>query len=490
MPSGAQSTSMPSPIASRALQDELRDTKRRLKAGGGAGLPKPGRPGRRRGGDRGGRRAVDRARRGVRVDRRAQGRSPRTLARRSTSGVIALALDADEPQLFVTVSRRPRRRAASPPATSSARRCPRSTARAAAGRRWPRARARAGRARRRARRDRRPSDWRDRRGGLMAFWRRIWQRDERERWPPAPRSTSGRSSPRRSSSRSTTPGTGRSRASAQAPGPHPHAVGHRRRHRGGRRQLCGRPPGSGGDGRLPADPGRHRHRRRAGQGLHDDPQPGAQAARPADQRGRAPEAHRRRPARGAARGRASDHLGDRAAARRRPPGPRGGHRRVHRRLRADQPGRVPGPARQDRHLQRVRAAGPPRRAADASPASWTWSCSRSSPSRTPSPACSGRSRSASPARCSSTSAAARPTSRSSAGAASRAPGCSRSVGGRSPRAWPTAWTCRSRGPKSCKVDYARGLEVDERDEVAAIIGDDVRVWAAGVELVMEELSRR
>ena len=42
--------------------------------------------------------------------------------------------------------------------------------------------------------------------------------------------------------------------------------------------------------------------------------------------------------------------------------------------------------------------------------------------------------------------------------------------------------------ESRKVDYARGLEVEDREAVAAIIGDDVRVWAAGVELVMEELS--
>jgi cell division protein FtsA len=42
--------------------------------------------------------------------------------------------------------------------------------------------------------------------------------------------------------------------------------------------------------------------------------------------------------------------------------------------------------------------------------------------------------------------------------------------------------------ESLKVDYARGLPVDDRAEVAAIVGDDVRVWAAGVELVMEELS--
>jgi cell division protein FtsA len=42
--------------------------------------------------------------------------------------------------------------------------------------------------------------------------------------------------------------------------------------------------------------------------------------------------------------------------------------------------------------------------------------------------------------------------------------------------------------ESLKVDYARGLAVDGREDVAQIIGEDVRVWAAGVELVMEELS--
>src|SRR3954470_13352201 len=42
--------------------------------------------------------------------------------------------------------------------------------------------------------------------------------------------------------------------------------------------------------------------------------------------------------------------------------------------------------------------------------------------------------------------------------------------------------------ESLKVDYARGVPVDRRDEIATIVGDDVRVWAAGVELVMEELS--
>jgi cell division protein FtsA len=42
--------------------------------------------------------------------------------------------------------------------------------------------------------------------------------------------------------------------------------------------------------------------------------------------------------------------------------------------------------------------------------------------------------------------------------------------------------------ESVKVDYARGLAVERRDEVAEIVADDVEVWAAGVELVMEELG--
>ena len=42
--------------------------------------------------------------------------------------------------------------------------------------------------------------------------------------------------------------------------------------------------------------------------------------------------------------------------------------------------------------------------------------------------------------------------------------------------------------ESLKVDYARGLSVERRDEIAGIVADDVEVWAAGVELVMEELG--
>jgi alanyl-tRNA synthetase len=84
-----------------ALQDELRATKQRLKAGGGVGLPKPA--------DLvagaeviGGRRAVVAAIPAASLD------ELKGLARDTRGalgeGVIALALDADEPQLFVTVS--------------------------------------------------------------------------------------------------------------------------------------------------------------------------------------------------------------------------------------------------------------------------------------------------------------------------------------------------------------------------------------------------
>src|SRR6478736_2305613 len=42
--------------------------------------------------------------------------------------------------------------------------------------------------------------------------------------------------------------------------------------------------------------------------------------------------------------------------------------------------------------------------------------------------------------------------------------------------------------EAVKVDYARGIKVERHDEVARIVSDDVAVWAAGVELIMEELS--
>ncbi len=39
-----------------------------------------------------------------------------------------------------------------------------------------------------------------------------------------------------------------------------------------------------------------------------------------------------------------------------------------------------------------------------------------------------------------------------------------------------------------KVDYARGLDIEQREQVAEIVRDDAAVWAAGVELVLEELA--
>jgi cell division protein FtsA len=41
-----------------------------------------------------------------------------------------------------------------------------------------------------------------------------------------------------------------------------------------------------------------------------------------------------------------------------------------------------------------------------------------------------------------------------------------------------------------KIDHARGEEVADPDEVADIVGEDVAVWAAGVELVLEEFGHQ
>ena len=322
----------------------------------------------------------------------------------------------------------------------------------------------------------------------MAFWRRILQRDSGEALAVCTALDIGTEFAKALVFEIGDDGHGTVRGvGPQAPGPVPHAVGHGRRHRRGRRQLRGRPPGGRGDGRLPAVAGRHRHRRRAREGLHDDPQPGAQAPRPADHRGRAPEAHRPRPARGAARGGAVDHLGDRPAERRRAARPRRDRRRVDRRLRAHEPGRVPGPPREDRDLQRVRPARPPRGAPERRLAA------RPRAARGRRRAVRGRpgprvaSRSASPARCSSTSAAARPTWRSSARAGSRAPGCSRWAAGRSRRASPTGSTCRSRGPSRSRSTTPGASPSSSATRSPRIVSEDVEVWAAGVELVMEEL---
>jgi len=85
-----------------ALQEDLRETKRRLKAGGGAGLPRPAELASRAEEATPGIRSVIAPIAADSID------ALKGLARDTRealgSGVIALALDSDEPQLFVTVS--------------------------------------------------------------------------------------------------------------------------------------------------------------------------------------------------------------------------------------------------------------------------------------------------------------------------------------------------------------------------------------------------
>jgi alanyl-tRNA synthetase len=98
---GAQSIdAVPSRIG--ALQDELRESRRRLRAGGGAGMPKPGELAS----------TAEEVAPGVRLaaaalpfeSMDALKAFARDLSAALGSGVVALALDAEEPQLFVTVS--------------------------------------------------------------------------------------------------------------------------------------------------------------------------------------------------------------------------------------------------------------------------------------------------------------------------------------------------------------------------------------------------
>ena len=160
---------------------------------------------------------------------------------------------------------------------------------------------------------------------------------------------------------------------------------------------------------------------------------------------------------------------------------------LDRRLFADQPGGLPGPPREDRHLQRVRAAGPPGCAAErGEPAGPRAAgdrrravCRRPRPRQRPGPPVGRPVR-----RC------RRRHDRCRAGSPGRHRGHRMfALGG---RAFTKSLADRLDLPfpraEALKVDYARDLPVEGRDTVAAIIGDDVRVWAAGVELVMEELS--
>ena len=85
-----------------ALQDELRETKRRLKASAGSGLPKPGELAAGAAEVAPGIRLVAMALPYASMD--ALKAAARDVSGSLGSGVIALGLDADEPQLFVTVS--------------------------------------------------------------------------------------------------------------------------------------------------------------------------------------------------------------------------------------------------------------------------------------------------------------------------------------------------------------------------------------------------
>jgi alanyl-tRNA synthetase len=85
-----------------AIQEELRETKRRLKAGGGAGIPKPGELAATAVEVAPGVRLVAAALPFASMD--ALKAAARDVSGVLGSGVVALALDADEPQLFVTVS--------------------------------------------------------------------------------------------------------------------------------------------------------------------------------------------------------------------------------------------------------------------------------------------------------------------------------------------------------------------------------------------------
>jgi alanyl-tRNA synthetase len=98
---GAQSIdALPARIA--ALQDELRETRRKLKAGGAPGVPKPGELAQQAEETKPGVRLVAAALPYESMD--ALKAAARDLNGILGSGVIALALDADEPQLFVTVT--------------------------------------------------------------------------------------------------------------------------------------------------------------------------------------------------------------------------------------------------------------------------------------------------------------------------------------------------------------------------------------------------
>ena len=250
------------------------------------------------------------------------------------------------------------------------------------------------------------------------------------------------------------------------------------------------PPGGRGDGRLPADAGRDRHRRRARQGLHDDAHPGAQEARAS--RSPTPSSSSSSTASSARRSRRPS-----GRSPGRPACPHVDVRLVHSAIVGasidgyglTNPVGLPGPPRQDR-----RSSTRSRRwstSARSSPwrASWTSSCSRSSRSRTPSRGCSAPEHVRQAGALfvdvgGGTTDVALVRQGGIEGTRMFALGgraFTKSIADRLDLPFPRA--------ESLKVDYARGLPIAERDAGRARSSrDDVAVWAAGVELVMEELA--
>ncbi len=73
--------------------------------------------------------------------------------------------------------------------------------------------------------------------------------------------------------------------------------------------------------------------------------------------------------------------------------------------------------------------------------------------------------------------------------ASRGPACSRSAGAPSPSRSPTGWSISFADAEEAKIAFATDQPVEDRETIAAIIAEDVAVWSAGVELVLEEFGK-
>ena len=54
---------------------------------------------------------------------------------------------------------------------------------------------------------------------------------------------------------------------------------------------------------------------------------------------------------------------------------------------------------------------------------------------------------------------------------------------------PTGWRSPFADAEAAKIAFAPDQPVDDRETIAAIIDEDVEVWSAGVELVLEEFGK-